>query len=87
MWQSFRVAKMLKKPLHHLQEPLMTVYWEQLAKTEAASCSSLGINLGIQEGVNSSFLPSCPSHLYQLGFNLCITKSDFEAALALARCS
>lgn len=28
-----------------------------------------------------------PSHLYQPGFNLCITKSDFEAALALARCS
>lgn len=68
---------MLKKPLHHLQEPLLTVYWEQLANTEADSCSSLGINL--QEGVNSLlmqileavfvFLPSCPSHLYQLGFN------------------
>lgn len=71
---------MLKKPLHHLQE----VYWEQLAKTEAASCSSLGISLGIQEEVNSLlmlileavfvFLPSCPSHLHQLGFNSCINK-------------
>lgn len=84
---------MLKKPLHHLQEPLLTVYWEQLAKTEAASCSSLGINLGIQEGVNSLlmlileavfvFLPSCPSHLYQPGFNLRINENQTLRLLKL----
>lgn len=39
--------------LHHLQEPRLTVYWEHLAKTEAASCSSLGISLRIQEGPDS----------------------------------
>lgn len=49
MRQSFRVAKMLKKPLHHLQEALLTVYWEQLAKTEAALELTLGFRKGLLE--------------------------------------